>query len=694
MKTLFTTLGALGIFLWVFGLSMACYTLNNGEGFLFWKRKLIAKGRHAGETRTTWNWPGLRAFLWCVLGSAVPTAAWVLQRGLGETFPWWGALICLVLMLALMVNIGIWWSRKTGVRWYEIIPHYLLIGQYTFIALAMAGIVAAAIASPFWASVVAIVPQLVSTYLGGYLLWSMFFCWSQEAEAKHKTLWKVLGWIIVGLTTLLLTLTLILGLAWPTRSTKVEEQPVETQVEPAPAPVSVPQWYWYHDAVLEDNFDENGNEWNHESEDWKQAILNDYDFGTDLVHEAVMRKLNAGKIGYSDIIACKSEEELVSKGLLLVNDVTAVFYERLSNDPTQLAAAAAWYDVTFHTDFLGEFMVNYEGQEERWMKIINHAAEWWAENPTAFYQAADRFVQELEHCNEIQLRFVSWGITDQMYMDGIIPGEMPRIIVMKSPNQFGWVLDYTKNIKSNRRTAGYCTKCGGQAYNVAETLEVTPQENPTKPGGGTQSGDKSSSGGGKPQATTGGGKPQTTTGGGKPQVTTGGGTPQVTTGGGAPQITDPKDPTKGSDVPHQDVRPNDDPGITGDEFTYDPRDPWHSTAEVPMNSENGMNMPQFDELNGDAKDAEALPRRGDTPDNGSYYTPTYKPTPVEQSEGGVETHSNDDDGGKAGFGGIDVVAPVDTPATGNVVNNSGNVTQQTGSVAETVQQHWGADMSR
>ena len=686
MKTLFTVLGALGIFLWVFGLSMACYTLNNGDGFLFWKRKLIAKGRHAGETRTTWNWPGLRAFLWCVIGAAVPTAAWALQRGLGESFPWWGALICLVLMLALMVNIGIWWSRKTGVRWYEIIPHCLLIGQYTFIALAMASIVAAAIVIPFWASVVAIVPKLVSTYLGGYLLWSMFFCWSQETEAKHKTRWKVLGWIFVGLTTLLLTLTLILGLAWPTRSTKVVEQPVETQVEPTPAPVSVPQWHWYHDAVIEDNFDESGNEWNHESEDWKQAILNDYDFGTDLVHEAVMRKLNAGKISYSDIIACKSEEELVSKGLLFVNDVTAVFYERLSNDPTQLAAAAAWYDVTFHTDFLGEFMVNYEGQEERWMKIINHAAEWWAENPTAFYQAADRFVQELEHCNEIQLRFVSWGITDQMYMDGIIPGEMPRIIVMKSPNQFGWVLDYTKIIKSNRRTAGYCTKCGGQAYNVAETLEVTPQENPNA--------SAPKQGGGKPADMSGGGKPQTTTGGGKPQTTTGGGKPTTITGGGTPQITDPKDPANGSDVAHQGVLPNNEPGITGDEFTYDPRDPWHSTAEVPMNSENGMNMPQYDELNGDAKDAEALPRRGDTPDNGAYYTPTYKPTPVEQSEGGVETHSNDDDGGKAGFGGLDVTAPVNTPATGNVVNNSGNVTQQTDSVAETVQPHWGVDMSR
>ena len=677
MKTLFTTLGALGIFLWVFGLSMACYTLNNGEGFLFWKRKLIAKGRHAGETRTTWNWPGLRAFLWCVLGSAVPTAVWVLQRVFNNSFPWWGALICLVLMLALMVNVGIWWGGKSGVKWYEIIPHYLLIGQYTFIALAMAGIVAATIAaSPFWASVVAIVPQLVSTYLGGYLLWSMFFCWSQEAEAKHKTLWKVLGWIVVGLTTLSLTLTLIFGLAWPTRGTKVVEQPVETQVEPAPNPE--PQatvWSWYHDAVLLDNYDEGGNPLTGEA--LAEALLNDYNFGTDLVHEAVMRKLNTRKISYSDIIACKSEEELVSKGLLSINDVKAVYYERLTSDPTQLAASAAWYDVKFHTDFLGEFMVNYEGQEERWMKIINHASQFWAENPTAFYQAADRFVQELEHCNEIRLRYIAGGITDQMYMYGMVPGEIPTVIVMEIPNQYGWVIEFVKIIKGNEHVAGYRTACGGQPYNVAKDLGVTPQANPNKA-----------------TPNQGGGKPSNTSGGGKPQATTGGGKPTTITGGGTPQITNSKDPANGSDVPHQDVRPNDDPGITGDEFTYDPRDPWHSTAEVPMTSENGLNMPQYDERNGDAKDAEALPRRGDTPDNGAHYTPTYKPTPVEQSEGGVTVHSNDDDGGKAGFGGIDVAAPVSNSATGNVVNNNGNVTQQTGSVAETVQPHWGVDMSR
>ncbi len=686
MKTLFTTLGALGIFLWVFGLSMACYTLNNGDGFLFWKRKLIAKGRHAGETRTTWNWPGLRAFLWCVLGSAVPTAVWVFQRVLGEAFPWWGALICLVLMLALMVNIGIWWSRKTGVRWYEIIPHYLLIGQYTFIALAMAGIVAATIAaSPFWASVVAIVPQLVSTYLGGYLLWSMFFCWSQETEAKHKTLWKVLGWIVVGLTTLSLTLTLILGLAWPTRSAKAE-QPVETQVEPAPNPE--PQatvWSWYHDAVLLDNYDEGGNLLTGEA--YAEAILNDYNFGTDLVHDAVMRELNTGKISYSDIIACKSEEELVTKGLLSVDDVKAVYYERLGNDPTQLAAACLGWDVKFHTNHLGEFIVTLEEEHaEDAMELVNYAAAWWADRPEQFAIAAERFIEEMEHSNVIRLRYVPSGITDQMYMDGIWPGERPTIIVMESPNQYGWVIEFVKIIKGNEHVAGYCTTCGGQLYNVAKDLGVTPQANPNKA--------TPKQGGGKPADTSGGGKPQATTGGGTPQATTGGGKPTTITGGGTPQITDPKDPAKGSDVPHQDVRPNDDPGITGDEFTYDPRDPWHSTAEKPMNSDNGMNVQEYFDLDEDAKEAEALPRRGDTPDNGSNYTPTYKPTPVEQSEGGVETHSNDDDGGKAGFGGIDVAAPVGTPATGNVVDNSGNVTQQTGGVAETVQPHWGVDMSR
>ena len=144
-------------------------------------------------------------------------------------------------------------------------------------------------------------------------------------------------------------------------------------------------------------------------------------------------------------------------------------------------------------------------------------------------------------------------------------------------------------------------------------------------------------------------------------------------------------------MPHQDVRPNDDPGITGDEFTYDPRDPWHSTADKPMSSGNGMTTNDYFDLNDDAKEAEDIASRHD---DGPDYRPTYKPTPVEQSEGGVETHSNDDDGGKAGFGGIDVAAPVNTPATGNVVDNNGNVTQKTGSVAETVQPHWGVDMSR
>ena len=466
---------------------------------------------------------------------------------------------------------------------------------------------------------------------------------------------------------------------------------METQVEPAPNPE--PQatvWSWYHDAVLLDNYDEGGNPLTGEA--LAEALLNDYNFGTDLVHEAVMRKLNAGKISYSDIIACKSEEELVAKGLLSVDDVKAVYYERLSNDPTQLAAACLWWDVKFHTNHLGEFIVTLEEEHaEDAMELVNYAAAWWADRPEQFAIAAERFIEEMEHSNEIRLRYVASGITDQMYMDGIWPGERPSIIVMESPDQYGWVIEFVRYIKPNGNTnnavvAGYRTACGGQPYNVAKDLGVTPQANPNKA--------TPKQGGGKPADTSGGGKPQTTTGGGKPQATTGGGKPTTITGGGTPQITDPKDPANGSDVAHQGVLPNNEPGITGDEFTYDPRDPWHSTAEVPMNSENGMNMPQYDELNGDAKDAEALPRRGDTPDNGAYYTPTYKPTPVEQSEGGVETHSNDDDGGKAGFGGLDVTAPVNTPATGNVVNNSGNVTQQTDSVAETVQQHWGADMSR
>lgn len=468
------------------------------------------------------------------------------------------------------------------------------------------------------------------------------------------------------------------------------QQPTETPqqtVQPTQPATPATVWYWYHDEVILDNYGEDGEPLTGDA--YAEAILNDYNFGTDLVHEAVMRKLNAGKISYSDIIACKSEEELVTKGLLSIDDVKAIYYERLTSDPTQLAASAAWYDVTFHTDFLGEFMVNYEGQEERWMKIINHAAEWWAENPTAFYQAADRFVQELEHCNEIRLRYIAGGITDQMYMDGLVPGEMPRVIVMKSPDQSGWVLEFVKIIKGNTHIAGYRTTCGGQAYNVAETLEVTPQENPTKPGGGTPSGNKPNNGGGTPD-NNGGGKPDNS-GGGKPDDT-GGGKPD-NNGGGDPPITDPKDPNRGSGT-EQDVLPNDEKG-PGDS-TIDPNDPWHSSAEKPMNSGNGMSTGDYFDLNEDAKEAEEIAgRHSDGPDTSGHYRPTYQPTPVEQSEGGTTVHSNDDTGKDGIGGGIDTAAPVDKPVTGEVLDSNGDETGQTADTQyDGDQPHWGADMSR
>ncbi len=687
MKTLSTVLGALGIFLWVFLLGFACYTLNNGEGFLFWKRKLKTRGKHAGEERVGLNWPGVGGFLWCLLGAAVPTAVYVLLKALTTT-PWWLALIYLLAMLALMVNIPIWWNHKVGARWFHIIPHLLILGMYTTLALSAAEIVAAAIAIPFWAKLVGLVPVLTSTFSSGFMWWTMFFCWSEEAESEHPTLWKVLGWVAVGITALAMLLTIILNLvSLPKREVAPVEPPVTPQQTEQPAAPAPTKWYWYHDDVLADNYDETGAQLTGEA--LAEALLNDYNFGTDLVHEAVMRKLNAGKISYADIIACKSEEELATKGLLSVDDVKAVYYERLMSDPTQLAASAAWYDVTFHTDFLGEFMVNYEGQEERWMKIINHAAEWWAENPTAFYQAADRFVQELEHCNEIRLRYIAGGITDQMYMDGMVPGEMPRVIVMKSPDQSGWVIEFVKIIKGNAHVAGYRTTCGGQPYNVAEILGVTPQENPTKPSPKQGGGNQGQNGGGQQQNHDGGGQ-QGQNGGGKPADTTGGGTPP-SGGGGTPPITDPKDPSRGTPV-----LPNDDPGIKGDPPTMDPNDPWHSTAEKPMNSGNGMTTNEYFDLNNDAKEAEDVANRhADGPDTSGHYRPTYQPTPVEQSEGGVEVHSNDDTGKDGIGGGIDTAAPVDNNVTGEVLNSNGEPTGQTADTQyDGDQPHWGADMSR
>lgn len=294
--------------------------------------------------------------------------------------------------------------------------------------------------------------------------------------------------------------------------------------------------------------------------------------------------------------------------------------KRMKEDPVLGAAVMAWADAMLGTRYLGVF---FDECDEEWDAAINKAKESWVFDKEAYDGTLEAFFKHLDKATK-EVREEK-GLTDQMYMNPDTIDGVPDVIVLETDNHDGKFLVYTFTIKGEKIELKYRLDCGFQPTNVAEKMKIAPKRKVVRTGGkiafiaggGIKPSQPISGGGGNP-----GGKDPTPKPKPKPK----------------PTPKPKKDPTKGTPV-----LPNDDPGPGPN--TNNPADPYHSTKDLPTNS-NHMTPSDYQKAIEDLKDANEGSREGGDPNTPS--TPTPPDTPVDDnSESGT------------GNGGIDQPTPVE-----------------------------------
>ncbi|MBR3055700.1 hypothetical protein IKG64_00015 [Candidatus Saccharibacteria bacterium] len=179
---------------------------------------------------------------------------------------------------------------------------------------------------------------------------------------------------------------------------------------------------------------------------------------------------------------------------MTTQELYELWREVLWDDPTIGAANLAWFDRLFGTRYLGEF---YETCQGNWAKTINLAKEKFMADEILYHDTLKAFFKYLESSvAKISVVHYTSGITDQMYVNPFTTSGVPDVVVFETDQKDGYFLKMELQIKSsttggnpaagnggeNKGTLAFMVRadCLFQPANVAELLNITPQENPTK----------------------------------------------------------------------------------------------------------------------------------------------------------------------------------------------------------------------
>ena len=535
------------------------------------------------------------------------------------------SILGLVLIIAAMVYIAVWFFKDVdrGKEWFLF---FLMTFPMHFVLASAGAAVAGMVKSTFWHSVLGVLPGVLSTAFGGFMLTVLFFRFYENTE---KAVWKVLRWVALGLTVFAMLAQIIWGginwgaidWSWAKKTTEPEQTDsivTEELVETGN------WWYFYNTAMIGDS-----------------DTKNDYNFGANPLDELALARVKNGVLTLKDISG-KTEDELIA--LVSVEEIEKDFRTRLGYDPALGAGDMAWLDANTGTRYLGEFYDECKGE---WASTINSAKVRWMKDQASYYRTLAAFFTFLDSAEKVEVVKVKSGLDDQMYMNPFTTDHVPDVIVMETLDHDGYFLRYTFNIKGEKITVAYRIDCGYQPTNVSKVMNIPAQTNPNKPTPTPAPTDPGKPSGGDPDP----GKPS----GGDPGKP-GGGDPPSDPGGDDPY--DPpynKNPNQGTPVGG-----NDNPGPGGS--TNNGVGALYSSEELPSNSafdtyeEYQQEMQELQEVNAN----QAV--------GGDPNTPSYTP-PGTNNGGGTNVDSNAESG--TGNGGIDAGTPTHNT---NVDSNVGGST--------------------
>lgn len=547
------------------------------------------------------------------------------------------SILCLILIIAVMVYIAVWFFKDVdrGKEWFLF---FLMTFPMHFVLASAGAAVAGMVKSAFWHSVLGILPGILSSAFGGFMLTVLFFRFYENTE---KTVWKVLSGVVLGLTILAMIVQIWSGVAWSSInwSKKTAETPAETTAPVETEPVKTSNWYYFYNTnmILDED------------------AKNDYNFGANPLEELAMARVKSGVLTLKDI-AGKTEDELIR--MVSVEELVEEFWRRMSYDPALGATSSAWTDVKLGTRYLGEF---YEVCEQKWATTMNSAKESWMSDRDAYNRMLAAMRTFYSTAKSVGIVHVKGGLTDQMYMNAYTVDHIPDIIVMESADQEGYFLRFTFEIKGKEVNVDFRVECGFQPTNVAKLMNIPAQTNPNKPTPTPT-----------PPPTTDPGKPS----GGDPGKPSGGDPDPGKPAGGDPGKPSGGDPDPGWDPPGPGPSPKPDPkdpregASVGGNENPGPGGSTNNGVGAMYSSEENSNNSAFDTYEEYQQEMQELAEaNANQAVGGDPNTPSYTP-PGSNNGGGTTTVDSNADSG-TGNGGIDAGTPTHNT---NVDSNVGGST--------------------
>ena len=535
-----------------------------------------------------------------VAGAAVFMARWCPELSLT-----WLAPVMFAIMICLSIWL-IWWWHENGAELHEMLPFVGLAVVLYFATKTVASLTAGMVTSAFWASVIMwAVPAMLVLAIGLFITNYCLFHYEQEEGDGYR-----IGALLAGVVTLIIIIALAVNMiAWPhtDKAMAMTESDTMTEVVASDEAVTTGtvsnsnQWYFHNTELLYDG-----------------DSSNDFNFGPE-----------------------------PGNGSWTVADYEADYRETLRNDPAIGAADMAYHDAVLGTRFIGKF---YDECSGKWDAAINAAKEAFIADPTLYHETLKQYFA-FRDTGTTTVETRDSGLNDQMYMNPFTVTGIPDVIVMETDDHGGKFLVTTYVIKgstSGIANAGedavingarqfktaYRISCGYQPTNVAEVMNITPQQKPTTPT--TPS---------KPTQTT----PT------KPTQTT----PTTPTTPTVPSYD--KDPTKGTQG--EVVAPNDNKGPGPN--TNNGVGSTTSAKDKPTNSGNGMTYPEYREEVKEIKEVNQTQKTGND-NNTPSYTPPSSTVTTTDSTGKTTTTTTKptvDNNGDKGNGSQSAPINNPTPAT-------------------------------
>ena len=336
----------------------------------------------------------------------------------------WLAPIFLAIVLGLMVYLMVWW-HKDGTNVKEMICFIILAHLFYAVAKPVIIMMPILVKSVFWMSLFSLLPRILLILCIGFFIVDALFYYYENGEDEEKAkIAHIFAWVVKSLTLLAIILLLVFGVTWKAISssspgTPVKDTPIKTNIS----------WYGFYNLSLQNDSDPS----------------NDFNFG-----------FNPFK------------DEMTAK------DYDVEFRERLKVDVALGAADMAWLDANVGTRFMGVF---YDEVDQKWDAAINYAKERFMGDQILYYKTLDALFAFLDTANKVEITNAD-GIDDQMYMNPYTVDGIPDVIVMETEDHTGHFLKYTFIIKDQIFEVSYRIDCGYQPCDVADIMNITPQERP------------------------------------------------------------------------------------------------------------------------------------------------------------------------------------------------------------------------